>query len=222
MDLITKTGTMTTSIVGSDGRVYEIIRDCSDGNCTDEETAVIITLYPTTDDVGQLDLSTLHILNHMKELGIKKIIFLYLFSKVCSARLSTRGLVEDEDNLAMVEQVLNEYSKARVIIGWGTSMSRSVAAVTSKKKVISFLEQREDKRLWQLGCDGLDSSENFHPLFLGIRQGKNCKWRLQPYDIPGELKPTEEGEKLTDTTETSNIVSVKNIGKSKQAEKRKK
>ena len=222
MDLITKTGIMATTIVGAEGKVFEIIRDCSDGNCSDDEIAILITLYPTTDDVGQLDLSTLHILNHMKELGIKKIVFLYLFSKVCSARLSSRGLVVDDDNLAMVEQVLDEYSKVRVIVGWGTSMSRSVAAISSKKRILSILTKREDKRIWQLSSDGVDSSENCHPLFLGIRQGKNCKWRLQPYDIPDELKLTEEGENLTDTTETSSIVSVKKIGKSKQAEKRKK
>lgn len=84
MNLITESGTMTTTIVANEdkNKVFEICRDCSDGNCTEGEEAVLLTLYPTTKEVQRVDLSTMHMVNHLEKLGLEKVHFLYLLSKV--------------------------------------------------------------------------------------------------------------------------------------------
>ena len=220
MNLITESGTMTTTIVANEDKtkVFETCRECSGSDELGE--AILITLFPTTKNM-RMDLSSLHTLNHMEELGLKKIHFLYLFGKVCSARLSTRGIVADEENLSYVEEALLKYKNAKVIIGWGNSMGRSAVAIDSKKRILAMVQSREDNQLWQLGCAGVDFSENVHPLFLGIRQGgKHCRWELNPYEIPEELKTTEEDKEPK--KQTGNVVAVKRTGRAKQAEKKKK
>lgn len=221
MNLITESGTMTTTIVANEdkSKVFETCRECSGSDDLGE--AILISLYPVTSDIQKMDLSTLHTLNHMEELGLKKIHFLYLFGKVCSARLSTRGIVADEESLSYVEDALLKYKDAKVIIGWGNSMGRSAVAIESKKRILAMVQSREDNQLWQLGCAGVDFSENVHPLFLGIRQGgKHCRWELNPYEIPEELKTTEEDKEPK--KQTGNVVAVKRTGRAKQAEKIKK
>ncbi len=220
MNLITESGTMTTTIVANDdkSKVFETCRECSGNDELGE--AILISLYPVTSDIHKMDLSTLHTLNHMEELGLKKIHFLYLFGKVCSARPSTRHIVVDEENIFYAEQALLKYKNAKVIIGWGNSMGKSAVVNESKKRILAMVQSREDKQLWQLGSAGLDSSENFHPLFLGVRLGKFCRWELNPYEVPEELKTTEEDKKATKQAE--NVVAVKRTGRAKQAEKIKK
>lgn len=220
MNLITESGTMTTTIVANEdkNKVFEICRDCSDGECAEWEEVVLLTLYPTTNEVQRFDLSTMHMVNHLEELGLKKVHFLYLFGKVCSARLSTRGIVVDEENLSYVEQALQKYKNARVIIGWGNSMSKSATAISAKKRILAMMDSREDNRLWQLGGKSLGITDNMHPLFMGIRYG-NVKWELKPFEIPEELKATEEAKEPAETPTTGNVVVAKRVGKAKQAEK---
>lgn len=220
MNLITESGTMTTTVVASEDKtkVFEICRDCSDGNCIKGEEAVLLTLYPTTKEVQRVDLSTMHMINHLEELGLKKVHFLYLFSKVCSSRLSTRGIVVDEENLSYVEEALQKYKNAKVIVGLGNSMQKSATAISAKKRILAMTDSREDNRLWQLGGKGLGITDNMHPLFMGIRYG-NVKWELKPFEIPEELKVTEEAKEPAETPTTGNVVVAKRVGKAKLAEK---
>ena len=220
MNLITESGIMTTTIVANEDKtkVFEICRDCSVGNCAVDEEAVLVTLYPTCNEVQRLDLSTMHMINHLEELGLKKLHFLYLFGKVCSARLSTRGIVADEENLSYVEKALVNYKNAKVIIGWGTSMGKSATAISARKRVLAMVDSREDSRLWQLGGKGLGATENMHLLFMGIRYG-NVKWELKPFEIPEELKVTEEAKEPIETPTTGNVVVAKRVGKAKHTEK---
>ena len=218
MDLVTVSGKMEVTIVANEDRskVFEICRDYSNGDCAENEEAILITICPCTNEIFKSDLSTLHTQNHLEELGLKKLHFLYLFSKVSSARLSTRGIVVDEENLSYVEQALQKYKNAKVIIGWGSSMSKCATAIASKKRILAMMASREDKQLWQLGCNGDGTTENMHPLFLGIRYS-NSKWFLKKYDIPEELKMNEDVKEMSEPV--GNVVVAKRISKAKQAEK---
>ena len=82
-----------------------------------------------------------------------------------------------------------------------------------------MVASREDKQLWQLGCNGDGTTENMHPLFLGIRYS-NSKWLLKNYDIPAELKVNEDVKEMSEPV--GNVVVAKRISKAKQAEKQRK
>ena len=218
MDLVTVSGKMEVTITASSDRtkVYEICWDCSDdGNCAETEEALMITLHPTTNKV-QIDLCTQHILRHLEELGLKKLHLLYLFSNVCPVRPSVKELTLEDDNFAFLGQALQNYKNAKLIIGWGSSMSNCATAISAKKRILEMMTSREDKQLWQLGCKEEGATENMHPLFMGIRYS-NSKWLLKHYEIPEELKMSEDVKETSEPVE--NVVVAKRISKAKQAEK---
>lgn len=214
--MVTVTGKMEVTITASDdkSKVYEICWDCSDGICSETEEALLITLHPTTNKV-QIDLCTQHLLRHLEELGLKKLHLLYLFSRVCPVRPSVKGLTLEEQNFSYVEQALQKYKNAKLIIGWGNSLYKNLTAIAAKKKILA-LALREDKQLWQLGCKEEDATENMHPLFMGIRYS-NSIWHLKHYEIPEELKANEEVKENSEPVR--NVVVAKRVGKAKQAEK---
>ena len=159
MKEISETGTIKTTVISNPekNRVYEICRDLSSGEVFEGEEAVLLTLYPTLNNVRNIDLSTFHVLNHSSELGLQKIHFLYLFNKVCSARMSTRGLEVDEEAIWYFEQAVKKYKDSKIIIGYGNSMERCQAAIDAKRRPI-------------IGCDFDDpfcQIGRFDPHFLG-------------------------------------------------------
>ena len=65
---------------------------------------VFVLLYPTRtiENLHVEDSTNVHLLNHVKELGLSGYIIVNLFSRVTQSRLSTRGIVLDRDNLDFV------------------------------------------------------------------------------------------------------------------------
>ena len=109
-----------------------------------------------------------------------------------------------------------KYKNAKVIIGWGSSMSKCATVIASKKRILAMVASREDKQLWQLGCKEDGATENIHPLFMGIRYS-NSKWFLRKYDIPEELRISEDVKETSEPV--GNVVVAKRTSKAKQAEK---
>ena len=82
-------GTLKTTVVADDEQkhVYEICREFD----TDGDEVILLTLYPTLVEPNTFDLSSIHLMNHASDEGLKlkKVHFVYLFSKVVGAKLST-------------------------------------------------------------------------------------------------------------------------------------
>ena len=191
MKEISETGTIKTTVISNPekNRVYEICRDFSNGEVFDGEEAILLTLYPTLNDVRNIDLSTFHVLNHSAELGLQRIHFLYLFNRVCSARMSTRGLEVDEEAISYFERSVKKYKDSKIIIGYGNSMERCQAAINAKRRIIEIIDkERPEESIWQIGVNGTHGKENMHPLFLGIRYN-HLSWTLETFDIPDNLSP---------------------------------
>jgi len=192
-DFVVQKGSMETTIISNESgtRVYEICRELS-GAMDGHEECILITLYPTLNDVGKLDQCTYHFLNHAKDMGVTKVRSLYLFSRVVSARMSTRGLEVDEENMAYVEEVLKSCKDAKVVIGWGSSMKTSKAANLSKERIVElFRKYRKGENLYQIGAEGIICEDNYHPLYMGICCD-NLPWRLITYTFTGGEESEQE------------------------------
>lgn len=164
------------------------------------EHGIFIMLYPTRDESNfQVEDSTsMHIQSHMKELGLSSYTVVNLFASVTKSRLSTRGLMVDEENLIYLkEQILSKNSgdDIKVIIAWGNSHLTSKAVNLSKQKVLeSWLTLHPDEKLYQLTADGMDKDNHgVHPLYMGIRYA-NSIWKLSPYPVKKVLEQFKKEE----------------------------
>ena len=215
MKELTETGILKTSIVAkeeSKEHIYEICRDMSNGEISEGEEGLLITIFPATNDVHQLDMSTYHTLVHSKELGIKRWRFLYLFSRVSQTRMSTRSLVVDEENLRYLEFALEKYKSAKVVIAYGNSMSRCSAAIESKRRLWDAIRRiRGDEVIWQIGIKGKENKENLHPLYAGIMGSHG--WILEPF------KETEQNQSEEREDKKIKVVSKESGRKTKNSVK---
>lgn len=183
-------GTLTTKVVSDESKthVYEICREFD----TDGEEIILITLYPTLTEPNTFDLSSVHLMNHASDEGLmlKKVHFVFLFSKVVSAKLSTRGLKMDESNMQYLRDTIKKLPKAKIIISFGSSMHNCPAVIESKVELFKIIKELRSKdALWQIDAEGMDEDAP-HILFAGIRYG-NLQWGLRHYIVP--YRYTEEG-----------------------------
>ena len=184
-----KTGELNlkTQIIGSndDKNTYEVRRTWDENG----KTAIVIELYPTVNvlNIDKMDVSTMHLMNHVKELGWGSVRIVNLYSTVFYEKPRTSMLLEDEENMEYLKTIFsqNDIKEHDIIIAWGSGLSNHL--LTSKKK-LAILELLSKKKL-----DGLVkciepeymddiTQQGVHPLFLGLHHGKE-KWCLSKYDV---------------------------------------
>ena len=185
-------GTLTTRIVSDESKehVYEICREFD----TPGGEIILITLYPTLVEPNTFDLSSMHLMNHAGDEGLRlqKVHFVFLFSKVVNAKLSTRGLKMDETNMRYLREIITRLPNAKIIISFGSSMEKCPAVIESKVELFKMIKElRPQDALWQISTEGMDEDAP-HILFCGIRYG-NQQWSLRHYVVP--YRYTEEGYK---------------------------
>jgi len=192
----TTKSTITTTLITSedDKYTYEIRKETGNDK---QKVAVIIMLYPgvTSNDINYCDNTTQSIIDHMPDLDVGSVRILNLFSKVCSARMSTRSITIDQDNLKYIESVMKEKNSSDYlwIFAWGSSMSSCKFANQTKRMILELMEKYlKERKPQQITVEGLEvKNENaVHPLFLKIRYG-NCTWLLEDYVLPKELRAEE-------------------------------
>lgn len=210
--------TIETTVIGSDDALhtYEIHRTWD----VSKRKAIIIELYPTISVTSPdtLDLSTLHLLNHMKDLDIGSIRILNLYSKVQSGKPSATALKEDIDNLAYISDILEEpdISDYMIILAWGSSLTKHIATINTKMHILTALKEKGlSQNVVQLFTEYLDTTtiSGVHPLYMGLHFSKEL-WSVIPYPIEEELsiltkdltpatptKPTKGGKQKKCTTE---------------------
>jgi len=165
---------------------YSITREFvgKEGGC-----AILLTLYPSysaNNDSFRLDSTAFHFLGHMEELGLSKVVFVNLFSKIVKGtKLSCRHLVEDKDNFEYLKKLAKakEYKDVPVIVAYGSSMKTSKVAQESKRKILELF-QESGHPLRQLVCEYADAKDAtaLHPLYLGTRC-QNLHWSMREFDI---------------------------------------
>lgn len=184
---------ITTTITASeDGKhTFEIQKVLEDA---EGKTAVIIELYPTltAKDINKMDISTLHLMNHVEELGWKEVKIINLFSTVFDRKPLAAKLQFDLENLTYFEDMLDALD-SRVfdfVIAWGTTLENNKAAKEMKRQFLALLEQRGlEKQVMQFSVDSLETQKQLspHPLYLGLRHAKET-WKLVPFPLQSILK----------------------------------
>lgn len=182
------TGNIKTTIICDDEKkhVYEIVREMD----AEGEEIILLTLYPTLTTPNELDLTAFHMLNHADDpsFRINKIHFVFLFSKVVGAKLSTKGLVVDHENLEYLQNLLKDNPTIKLVISYGASMEKCPAVIESKVEFFKIVKKlRPDQPLWQLNADDMEESAP-HALFAGIRYA-SCDWSLRHYVVPYKFTP---------------------------------
>ncbi len=182
MSYITTTTSLTTSLVSSeDGKHTYSITKALDG--CDGDKAVIVLMYPTrnAENIGSDDTTLTHIIAHMRDMDLKEVTIINLFSTVVRAKLSAKGLNVDHDNLDYIEKEImsrKDFKDTKFIAAWGSSMENCKACQDTKQMLVSLFRKHNPKGIiYQLAVPSMPSENCPHPLWFGIR-AKFEKWYL--------------------------------------------
>lgn len=212
---------MKVEAIGADDceNTYEIRRQWGG----EGRKALVIELYPTLtpDKCHNMDVSTMHLLNHARELGWNDVRIVNLYSKVFAEKPKTGDLADDYSNLSYIEEILEEddIQTYDIVIAWGNTLLSHMKTILAKTDVLSMIK---DKGLAnQVKClvtDSLDTN-GVHPLYLGLRHSKDL-WKLKPYPLDEALRDLGGREEASEKTQDkSKGRSKKNTGKRGNTEK---
>ena len=188
-----------TELVSSDDLQYTYsITKTIEG--IDGKDGIIIQINPTitVEQITELDNTTMHLLNHMQEIGFRSVQMINLFSKVNKGKMSSKNLELDIDNIKYIESIMKDKSfKDKVfVVAWGATMINSKICNEAKRQIITmFRKHNKNGTIWQLRSSKLDVARYpaVHVLYLGIRH-KTEKWSLIPFDtseIDKQIKDTQ-------------------------------
>lgn len=190
----------TTLVSSDDGEhTYSITKslDTNEGG-----KGVIVLMYPTrtAENINGEDTTISHLIAHMKDLNLKEITIINLFSKVVKSKLSAKGLSVDEDNMKYIkDNIMNkdDFKDKKFILAYGNSMQSCKACNDSKELIINLFKKYNPKgKIYQLAAKSMQNENCPHPLWLGIR----CKfqeWYLKEYVCSSDNAKAETKEKNT-------------------------
>ena len=128
------TGKMNMNIlaVGTDDgkNTYEIRRKWGENG----KKGLVIGLYPTipVEHCEMLDVSTMHLINHVKDFGWNEMRIVNLYARVITKKPSVSEL--KENSLAYIEEILEEedIKTYDIVIAWGNSLSTHKGTTNAK------------------------------------------------------------------------------------------
>lgn len=194
--MVTETFCMNISAVGSDdGRsTYEIHGKWAEKG----KKALVIELYPTltADKCGSMDVSTMHLMNHVQELGWSEVRIVNLYSRVFSEKPTVSRLSADDNNLSYIEEILEEQDIGGydIVIAWGNTLISHRQTIQAKTDLLNMIKEKGLAE--QVKCIVTDNlkADGVHPLYLGLRHSKDV-WSLQPFPLEKVLDELESMEK---------------------------
>lgn len=220
METVNSTGSITTTITTSKDQkkcfaIERTLREAEGGK------AILFGMFPTLgnneEDKYTLDKTAKHLMDHMKDLGLRNIIVVNLFSKICRGfKMSSRNLMVDEENLEYIDHLFKmaDIKDYKLIMAYGCSMGTSNALKETLKALFTLIEfYGLSDQVFQITTNGLSTANQraVHLLYLGIRH-PSAHWRLEPFKITKELL---HGENKKETVKKANqsVSNVKNIRK---------
>lgn len=184
----------TELVASEDGQnTYEIKRTWG----SEGRKGIVLELYPTlsVDRCGELDLSTMHLMNHVKDFGWCSVRIINLYSKVFASKPLTSQLEADETNIAYIEDILesSDIGEYDIVIATGSSLSTHTRTVEAKLDILHMLQEHHlDEQVKCIIPELVEEkvSQGTHPLFLGLHHAKE-KWSLATYSIPEAIAELE-------------------------------
>lgn len=209
--MITEKFSMDVLAIGTDDgkQTYEIRRKWADKG----KKGLVIELYPTisASRCETLDLSTMHLMNHVRDFGWSEVRIVNLYATVVDSKPRVSEL--KEDSLAYIEELLEEkdINTYEIVVAWGNSLSTHRATNNAK---IDFLTMLKKKGLLAnvkcISVDELKTQKPFgiHPLYLGLHHSYDT-WKLVKYpldkmlsELEGKVKPVQVDTKKTEKKKT--------------------
>lgn len=214
------TGKMNMNIlaVGTDDgkNTYEIRRKWGENG----KKGLVIGLYPTipVEHCEMLDVSTMHLINHVKDFGWNEMRIVNLYARVITKKPSASEL--QENSLAYIEEILEEedIKTYDIVVAWGNSLSTHKGTTNAKIDILSMLKEKGlDKNVKSISVEGASvRSAGTHPLYLGLHYPRE-KWRLTEYPLKESLEELLQGVKQDKTeNEKKATDTAKKKGKEKQ------
>ena len=214
------TGKMNMNIlaVGTDDgkNTYEIRRKWGENG----KKGLVIGLYPTipVEHCEMLDVSTMHLINHVKDFGWNEMRIVNLYARVITKKPSASEL--QENSLAYIEEILEEedIKTYDIVVAWGNSLSTHKGTTNAKIDILSMLKEKGlDKNVKSISVEGASvRSAGTHPLYLGLHYPRE-KWRLTEYPLKESLEELLQGVKQDKTeSEKKATDTAKKKGKEKQ------
>lgn len=218
--MVTEKFRMDIVAVGTDNGsdTYEIRRKWGDKG----KKSLIIELYPTltVDKCQNMDISTLHLLNHAGEMGWSEVRIVNLYSTVFSAKPSASQLTDNDTNLSYIEMILEEegIKDYDIVIAWGNTLLTHTKTIHAKTDLLYMM--KEKGLINQVKCIVTEHMESYgvHPLYLGLRHS-NERWKLKKYPVEKVLSELEANTKKPEKNaepKKSSKGNAKNTGKEKK------
>jgi len=161
------------SAIGSDDgeNTYEIRRKLGD----DGKKALVIELYPTltTDKAGCMDLSTMHLMNHIAELGWCDVRVVNLYAKVFYGKPRTSDLSDAETSTAYISEILQEsdINEYDIVIAWGSALASHKPTEEIKVEILSMLNENGlASNVKCISTDGMYVEEAYYQACYTMRE----------------------------------------------------
>ena len=148
------------------------------------------------DKCGSMDVSTMHLMNHVQELGWSEVRIVNLYSRVFSEKPTVSRLSADDNNLSYIEEILEEQDIGGydIVIAWGNTLISHRQTIQAKTDLLNMIKEKGLAE--QVKCIVTDNlkADGVHLLYLGLRHSKDV-WRLQPFPLEKGLDELESMEK---------------------------
>lgn len=190
---------MQVEVVGSadSKETYEVRRQWQQGL----GKAIVIEIYPTISVSNPmiLDISSLHLLNHSRELELGEIRIVNLYPTVFASKPTVSRLTQSVENLEYIKDILTapDIAEWDIIIAWGSSLSTHDTTNHIKRMVLNLIKEcgliNQTKHIVTQYLD-TEKQLGTHPLYLGLRHGSE-KWELDSYPVLSILGEGPEQEK---------------------------
>ena len=175
---------------------------------------LIIELYPTSSDAMNMDLSTMHLLNHANELGFGTVRIVNLYSTIYNSKPLAKRLETEATNIKYILNILDspDILEYDIVIAWGNSLSSNRKTIEKKAMLLSTMKKKKlIKQVKHIEAEGMDEDVpvGVHPLFLGLHYSKN-KWKLKPFPVTEALTELSRQLKKNNTKQKRNKLEDKN------------
>ena len=199
---------MQVTVVGSDDgkETYEVRRTFDPNG----KKSLVLELYPTisTRNPMILDISTLHLLNHARELEWGDIRIINLYPYVFNRKPGVNELHESVENTEYIRDILTskDIEDYDIVIAYGSSLSSHACTQHIKRNILLMLkEYKLEAQVKHIVTVTIDTEKQLgtHPLYLGLRHSSDI-WSLESFPLSlalEECSPHKESiEKRADSS----------------------
>jgi len=205
---------LVTEVVCSDdgSHTYEIKKTWD----KQKRKGLVIELYPTSSDAMNMDLSTMHLMNHANELGFGTVRIVNLYSTIYNSKPLAKSLETEATNIKYILNILDspDISEYNIVIAWGSSLSSNKKTIEKKLMLLSAMKEKKlFKQVKHIEAEEMDEDVpvGVHPLFLGLHYPKN-KWSLKSFpmtetlsELSRQLKKNNTKKKINKREERNNV-----------------